>query len=124
MAAADWRMLSGPAWKHEDKVMAKFIFAYHGGKIPETEEEGARVMAQWQAWLGGMGAAALDPGNPVGPSSTVHPDGSVTCDGGGNPLSGYSLIGADSIEQATELARGCPILEAGGTVEIAEVVEM
>lgn len=104
--------------------MAKFIFAYHGGKMPETEEEGARVMAQWQDWLGGMGAAALDPGNPVGLSSTVHPDGSVTCDGGANPLSGYSLIGADDIARATELARGCPILEAGGTVEIAEIVEM
>ena len=104
--------------------MTKFIFAYHGGKMPETEEEGARVMAQWESWLGGMGAAALDPGNPVGPSSTVHPDGSVSCDGGVNPLSGYSVVAADSIERATELARGCPILEAGGTVEIAEIVEM
>ncbi len=104
--------------------MPKYIFAYHGGTMPETEEEGARVMAQWESWLGGMGAAALDPGNPVGPSSTVHPDGSVSCDGGADPLSGYSLISADSIGQATELAKGCPILEAGGRVEIAEIVEM
>ena len=104
--------------------MPGYIFAYHGGKMPETEEEGARVMAQWEAWLGGMGTAALDPGNPVGPSSTVHPDGSVSCDGGANPLSGYSLVSADSIDHATEIAKGCPILEAGGSVEIAEIVEM
>jgi len=104
--------------------MPRFIFAYHGGKMPETEEEGMQVMAEWTAWLDAMGAAALDPGNPVGPSSTIHPDGSVSCDGGANPLSGYSLIEADSIEAATEIARGCPILKAGGTVEVAEVVEM
>ena len=104
--------------------MPRFIFAYHGGKMPETEEEGMQVMAEWTAWLDGMGPAAVDPGNPVGPSSTIHPDGSVSCDGGTNPLSGYSLIEVDSIEVATEIARGCPILKAGGTVEGAEAVEM
>ena len=104
--------------------MPTYMFAYHGGKMPETEEEGARVMAQWRSWLDGLGDAVVDGGNPVGLSSTVHPDGSVTCDGGSNPLSGYSLISAADIEIATEVARDCPILEAEGTVEIAEVVEM
>ncbi len=104
--------------------MPRFIFAYHGGKMPETEEEGMQVMAAWSAWLEGMGSAALDPGNPVGPSSTVHPNGSVSCDGGSNPLSGYSLIQADSIVAATEIGKSCPILDAGGTVEIAEIVDM
>ena len=104
--------------------MPKFIFAYHGGKMPETEEEGARVMAQWTDWLQQLGPAVIDGGNPAGPSSTVHADGSVSCDGGANPLSGYSLIAADNIEAATETARGCPILEAEGSVEIAEAVEM
>ncbi|MDH3388872.1 MAG: YciI family protein [Gammaproteobacteria bacterium] len=104
--------------------MPKFIFAYHGGKMPETEEEGARVMAEWMAWFENMGTAVVDGGNPVGPSSTLHSDGSVSCDGGPNPLSGYSLVNAESIEQATELARGCPILKAAGSVEIAETFEM
>lgn len=104
--------------------MAKFIFVYHGGKMPESEAEGARVMADWQAWLGGLGAAVLDGGAPVGPSSTVHPGGSVSADGGSNPVSGYSLIGADNIEQAIELAKGCPILEADGSVEVAEAMDM
>ena len=104
--------------------MAKFIFVYHGGKMPETEEEGAKVMADWQAWFANMGSAVVDGGNPVGPSSTVHGDGSVTDDGGSNPTSGYSLIGADTIEQAIELARGCPILKAEGTVEVAEAMDM
>ncbi len=104
--------------------MPKYIFAYHGGKMPETEEEGALVFAQWMNWLDGLGDAVVDGGNPVGPSSTLHPDGSLTCDGGANPLSGYSLISAENIEAATEIARGCPILEAEGSVEIAEAVDM
>ena len=67
--------------------MAKYVFIYHGGKMPESEEEGAKVMAEWQAWLGGMGDAVVDPGNPVGLSSTVHSNGTVSDDGGSNPVS-------------------------------------
>jgi len=78
--------------------MAKYLFVYHGGKMPETEEEGARVMEQWMSWLGGMGEAVVDGGNPVGMSSTVHSNGSVTSDGGSNPASGYSLVQAENLD--------------------------
>ncbi len=104
--------------------MAKYIFVYHGGSMPETQEEGAKVMAAWMAWLSEMGDAVVDGGNPVGMSSTVHGDGSVTEDGGSNPTSGYSLVSADSKEQAVELAKGCPILQNGGSVEVAETIDM
>tara|TARA_R110002074_G_scaffold341358_1_gene511911 strand:+ start:476 stop:790 length:315 start_codon:yes stop_codon:yes gene_type:complete len=104
--------------------MSKFVFIYHGGEMPETEEEGARVMAEWEAWFGAMGAAVIDGGAPVGMSSTLHSDGSVTADGGANPTSGYSLVSADNIDAAIELARGCPILKAKGSIEVAEAMEM
>ncbi len=92
--------------------------------MPETEAEAARVMADWMAWFEGLGSAVIDEDNPVGSSSTVQSDGSVTCDGDSNPLSGYSLISADSIEQATVIVQGCPILKAQGSVEIAQAVDM
>lgn len=104
--------------------MSKFLFVYHGGSMPETEEEGARVMAAWGEWFQNMGAAVVDGGNPTGQSSTVHGGGRVTPDGGANPASGYSLVQADSLEKALELAKGCPILDAGGSVEVAETMEM
>ena len=81
-------------------------------------------MAEWMAWFEQMGTAVIDGGNPVGPSSTVHPDGSVTADGGSNPLSGYSLIAADDLDTAVALAKNCPILKAQGTIEIAEAIDM
>ena len=104
--------------------MAKYLFVYHGGSNPETEEETAAVLAAWGQWLGSMGAAVIAGGNPVGKSSTVNPDGSVTDDGGSNPASGYSLIEAADDEDAIAKARGCPILEAGGSVELAEALDM
>ena len=69
--------------------MAKYLFVYHGGgDNPETEEEVAKILDDWGNWFGSMGAAVIDGGNPVGGSSTVNPDGSVTADGGANPATG------------------------------------
>jgi hypothetical protein len=104
--------------------MPRYLFIYHGGKMPESAEEGVRVMADWQVWFAGMGNAVVDGGNPVGMSSTVHSDGSVTADGGSNPTSGYSLIDSPDLEQALALAKSCPILKAEGSVEVAEAMEM
>ena len=104
--------------------MAKYLFVYHGGSKPETAEEGQKVMAAWGAWLEGMGSAVIDGGNPVGQSSTVNSDGSVTGDGGANPVAGYSLIEASSDADAVAKAKGCPILASGGSVEIAEAFDM
>jgi hypothetical protein len=104
--------------------MAKYLFVYHGGSHPETEEEVAAVLDAWGKWLGGMGAAVVDGGNPVGMSTTVHSDGSATNDGGANPVSGYGMFEASDGEDAVAKARGCPILEAGGSVELAEIIDM
>jgi hypothetical protein len=48
----------------------------------------------------------------------------VSAGGGTNPLSGYSLINADNIDAAVQHAKGCPILAVGGTVEVAEAIDM
>ena len=104
--------------------MAKYLFVYHGGRKPESQEEIDQVMADWKNWFAAMGDQVADGGNPVGISSTVESDGSVSDHGGANPVSGYSMITADSIEAALEQAKGCPILAAGGSVEVAEIVEI
>jgi hypothetical protein len=104
--------------------MAKYLFVYHGGENPKSEEEAAEVMDAWGNWLGSMGSAVVDGGNPVGQSSTVHPDGKVTNNGGPNPASGYSLIEASSLEDAISKAKGCPILQAKGSIEVAETFDM
>jgi hypothetical protein len=104
--------------------MAKFLFVYHGGGHPETKEAQAKVMAAWGQWFGSMGKAVVDGGNPVGKSWTVRGNGSVAKDGGANPVSGYSLIEAKNLEDAVAKAKSCPILPAGGSVEVAEAMDM
>ncbi len=103
--------------------MAKYVYAYRGGSMPETDAEREASFAAWGAWLGGMGSAALDAGNPFSVSSSVGPDGSVGA-AGASGLGGYSIVSADSLGAATELAKGCPVLAAGGTVEVYEVLEI
>lgn len=103
--------------------MAKFIFAYHGSSAPETPEDQERVMAAWGAWFGKIGPALADPGNPVGLSKTVSASG-VAEGGGPNPLSGYTVVNADDIDAACAMAKGCPIIDDGGSVEVAEIHEI
>mmetsp|Transcript_18104 Transcript_18104/g.28039 ORF Transcript_18104/g.28039 Transcript_18104/m.28039 type:complete len:105 (+) Transcript_18104:110-424(+) len=104
--------------------MPDFVFAYHGGTIPETREEGEKAMAAWGKWFEDMGAAVVNGGNPVGPSMTVTADG-VAQDGGANPISGYTIVKADTPEAACEMAKGCPMVADGsGSVEVAPVIVM
>ena len=72
----------------------------------------------------GYSRAVVDGGNPVGPSSTVKADGSLVAGGGVNPVSGYSLIEAADLNDAHQKAKGCPLLKAGGTIEIAQAFDM
>ena len=104
--------------------MANYLLAYHGGGMPETEEEGARVMAAWGEWMGAVGAAMVDGGNPVGQAATVAADGSRADGGGANPVTGYSVIRADSLDAAVAMVAGCPIHAAGGSVEVCETFDV
>ena len=104
--------------------MAKFLFVYHGGKRATNPADVKQAMDAWGKWFGSMGTAVIDGGNPVGKSSTVKADGSVVSDGGANPASGYSLIEAPTLDEAFKKAKGCPILAHGGSVEIAEAMDM
>lgn len=102
--------------------MPSYVIAYHGGKKPESPEAGAKRMAKWKAWLDGLGAAVVNPGTPLGKSKTVT-SGGVSDGGGPNALTGFSIVKADSMDAALEMAKECPFLDMG-TLEVAEVMEM
>ena len=103
--------------------MTNYLLAYTGGgsMADATPEQQAAVMAAWGAWFGALGSAVVDGGNPVGAAATLQPDGS-RADGGVSSLTGYSIISAGSLAAASDLAKGCPLLSSGGTVEVYEIV--
>lgn len=104
--------------------MTKYVLTYHGGSgMPEDPAEVERLMAAWNTWFEGMGDAVIDGGNPLGDAVTVAADGSTTS-GQSVEVGGYSLISADSLNAAVDLAKGCPVLEGGGTVQVSEALDM
>jgi hypothetical protein len=105
--------------------MADFVLLYSGGKMPETEEEQAQVMKAWTDWYGNIGSDLKDGGNPFGPGvKTVGNDGSITDGAKGTPHTGYTIVSAASLDAATDVAKGSPVLEGGGTITVYEILEM
>ena len=101
--------------------MPKYIIAYLGGQQSATAQERAAQMARWKGWLDGLGSAMLDPGTPLGPGKLVSSGG--VSERGPNCLTGFSVLQADSLVGALEIAQRCPFLDIG-TIEVAEVMEM
>ena len=97
--------------------MGKYVFAYKGGGMAETEEEQKAAMAAWGAWFGGLGSSVVDAGNPFAGSTSVGGNGT-------SGLTGYSILSADSLEAASKHAESCPVLTNGGSVEVYEVLEI
>jgi hypothetical protein len=102
--------------------MAKFLYLYTGGQMAETPEAQEEQMQQWVSWFGTLGDSVVDMGNAFGAAATVANGGSS--DGGTSKLGGYSIITAESLAEAASNAKGCPVLESGGTVEVYEALPM
>jgi hypothetical protein len=103
--------------------MANYLLAYHGGGgMAQDQAARDKLMAEWGKWFQDLGSALVDGGNPVMRAKTITSKGSVSDGGGQNPVSGYSVIKANDLDSAVKLARGCPVLSGGGSIEVAETV--
>ena len=103
--------------------MPQYMMTYIGGDKPSTPEEGKQHFAKYQEWLSSLGDAAVSPANPLKGTSTVNPDGSVS-DGGKTTMSGFTIVEADSMDTALTMAKRCPFLEIGGSLEVSELMQM
>ena len=100
------------------------MFAYSGGNGVSADEATRNAqMAKWGQWFGQLGSAIVDGGAPTGKAKTVGGGGSVS-DGGSLGLTGYSIVAADSLDAAVQFAKGCPVLEVGGAVDVYEAIAM
>ena len=102
--------------------MPNYIIAYHGGTKFRSPEEGAAHIAKWKAWIGGLRDAVVNPGTPLGKGKLVSSSG-VSDASGANSLTGFSIVKADSLDAALQMAQRCPYLDHG-TIEVAEMMEM
>jgi hypothetical protein len=101
--------------------MANFVLLYSGGSMPESKAEQAAIMQAWGAWYGGLGSAVVDGGNPFTPKAKrIARDGTVSDGPVGTMASGYSILKADSLGAAVEMAKGCPVLQGGAQISVYE----
>ena len=103
--------------------MAKYLLAFKGGGMPEGPEAQAKVMGAWEAWFTAAGGAVADPGNPSSTSRTIAANGTVGPQGPAS-LSGYTILAADSLDAAVALARSCPVLAGGASIEVIETFDV
>ena len=100
--------------------MANYLLAYTGGGMAQTDAEREAAMAAWGQWFGTLGSAVVDAGAPFGPSASASTGGAAGAAKTG--LTGYSILTADSLDAAAELAKGCPVFANGGGVDVYEAI--
>ncbi len=99
--------------------MGKYVYIYYAG----TSSDGGSAEA-WGHWFGQLGDKLVDGGNPFGEGGqAVFAGGKMPV--ADKPATGYSIVSADSMDEATELAKGCPLMgEKDGAVCIYEALPM
>ncbi len=104
--------------------MANYLFVYYGG-MPEGEvaqEEQQKEMEIWTDWFQKLGEAVVEMGAPTKPGKTVTKAGVRAT--GANAVAGYSVIKADNLEKAVELAKSHPDVSKGLKIAVYELVAM
>jgi hypothetical protein len=102
----------------ENVMTNKYVFIYSGGSAPRSEAEGKKMMDAWMAYFGKIGPSIVDGGAPFAPGAKVV--------GKGQPshATGYSIITANSLQDAIKLTDGHPHVAHGGSVEVFECASM
>ena len=112
--------------------MSQFALLYHGrADNPGSPEQRQQYLAKWRAWFDHLGAnghlkelgCPLESGGRmVTGSQKLVTDGPFA--EAKDIVGGFSIIEASDLAQATELSKGCPILDNGGAVEVRPVLVM
>jgi hypothetical protein len=84
-------------------------------RIPDSFQPGPEAAAAWTAWFEQLGSHVEDRGNPAFARASLGNVGSDTV------LGGYTLISADSLDEAAALTKTHPLMTRGGGVEIGEL---
>ncbi len=114
--------------------MKEFLLIFRrnmeGEQTQLSPEQIQAMMKPWQDWMGSIAAQnkLVDQGNRLeGDGKVVKPNNVVT----NGPyveikeaIGGYTIIKASSLEEATEISKGCPILQIGGNVEVRAIIAM
>lgn len=111
--------------------MSEFTFLFRGRNTSASPEQMQRTMEKWTAWFKELGTKGnlKDIGHPLEPTGSVVKGAQKTVTDGPfaeakDVVGGFTIITARDLHQAVELSKSCPILEAGGSVEIRPIQKL
>ena len=90
-------------------------------------DQAEAMMKKWMDWIGGIAAQnkLATKGNRLQSSGRIVKSNNVVTNGPytdiKESIGGYSIIKANNYDEAVEMAQGCPVLLAGGNVEVREI---
>jgi len=102
--------------------MSNFMFLFRGGSRPSSPEEMQSQMQKWMGWIQRLREEGkYVAGDPLEGGGKVLKSRKTITDGpfaeGKEIVGGYFLVKAETLDQAAEMAKDCPIFDTGGSVE-------
>ena len=108
--------------------MSEFTYLFRGRDTTASRDQQQKTMQKWAAWFKELGAQGhlKEPGHPLMPGGRVVAGRKKAVSDGPfaeakDVVGGFTVIEARDLAQAVELAKGCPIFEVGGSVEVREI---
>jgi hypothetical protein len=101
--------------------MKNYVFVYYDNSNAEASEEVAKA---WGEWFGQLGDKVVDAGNPFASGGkAVEKSGVTTIEN--FPATGYTIVKANSLDEAVEMAQSCPLLGSdSAAVRVYETLPM
>ena len=94
--------------------MKKFMLLHYGFETPTPEIEEA-----WGKWFASIADRMVDSGSPFKGGREVSRNGTKDLPLGMESVTGYTIIGVDSIDEAEKIAKGCPMIKYVRVYEMA-----
>ena len=111
--------------------MSQFVYFYRGWQAPASPADMQQQIQKWSAWFKSLsdGGHLADRGFPLERSGKLVKGKDKTVTDGPfaeakDFVGGYSVVDAQDIAHAVELAKGCPNFEYGGSVEVRPLLRM
>ena len=108
--------------------MSEFVFLYRGGEAGRSPDQMQQTMQKWMAWFKDLAEKGhiKDRGQPLERAGKLVQGKRKTVTDGPfaeakDLIGGFTLIEARDLDHAVELAKGCPIFEVDGGVEVRPI---
>jgi uncharacterized protein YciI len=103
--------------------MKQYVLVYLGGNHPTNQEEAKLHQMKYVEWLKSIEDVLVIPSIPLKDTNTVSSNGAIK-EGSTCAMSGFTVMKADSMEDALAIAQACPFLEIGGSLEVSEMMQL